>query len=91
MVLDLPGSGLQIRGELYAVSHRSLSRLDVLESVGQPGNLRIITEVDPIGSGPRCSAIIYVKSPELASPVHSGYLESYEDRRFIPPALRPQT
>jgi gamma-glutamylaminecyclotransferase len=88
MVLDQPGNGLQIRGELYEISEASLSRLDDLESVGQPGNTRTVVEVEPIGSGHACRAILYVKSPELASPIHSGCLEDYQDRRFIPPNMR---
>jgi gamma-glutamylcyclotransferase (GGCT)/AIG2-like uncharacterized protein YtfP len=36
MVLDQPGTGLQIKGELYEIPEVSLSRLDALESVGQP-------------------------------------------------------
>jgi gamma-glutamylaminecyclotransferase len=85
MVLDQPGTGLQIKGELYEIADESLSRLDALESVGQPGNTRTVVEVDPLGPGGACRAILYVKTPELASPIHSGYLEDYQDRRFIPP------
>jgi gamma-glutamylaminecyclotransferase len=88
MVLDQPGTGLHIRGELYEVPEASLSRLDALESVGEPGNTRTVVEVDPLGPGNACRAIMYVKSPELASPIHSGYLEDYQDRRFIPPRDR---
>jgi gamma-glutamylaminecyclotransferase len=65
-----------------------LSRLDALESVGRPGNMRIVVEVEPLDGGFVCRAIMFVKSPELASPVHSGYLETYQDRRFIPPGER---
>jgi gamma-glutamylaminecyclotransferase len=88
MVLDQPGTGLQIKGELYEVSEAALSRLDALESVGQPGHTRTVVEVDPLGPGDTCQAIVYVKSPELASPIHSGYLEDYQDHRFIPPRTR---
>jgi gamma-glutamylaminecyclotransferase len=88
MVLDQSGRGRQIKGELYEISEAALSRLDALESVGQPGNTRTVVEVDPLGPGDACRAIVYVKSPELASPIHSGYLEDYQDRRFIPPRHR---
>jgi gamma-glutamylaminecyclotransferase len=88
MIFNQPGTGLQIIGELYRVSPAALARLDMLESVGRPGNSRIVVEVEPVGSGAACAAIVYVKSPELASPVHSGYLADYQDRRFIPPGER---
>jgi gamma-glutamylaminecyclotransferase len=88
MVLDQPGTGRQIEGELYELPEPSLPRLDMLESVGQPGNTRTLIQIEPLGTGEPCSGIIYVKSPQVASPVHSGYLENYRDRRFIPPGER---
>ena len=88
MIFDQPGTGLQITGELYRVSRAALARLDMLESVGRPGNFRIVVEVEPIAAGGAGTAIVFVKSPELASPVHSGYLADYQDRRFIPPGER---
>jgi gamma-glutamylaminecyclotransferase len=92
MVLDQPGTGRQIRGELYEISETSLPRLDALESVGQPGNTRIVVEVEPLGPGRACRAIVYVKSPELASPIHSGYLEDSRMAASFRPATasRPQ-
>jgi gamma-glutamylaminecyclotransferase len=36
----------------------------------------------------RCAAFAYVKAPELATPAHTGYLDDYQDRRFIPPSRR---
>jgi gamma-glutamylaminecyclotransferase len=91
MVFDQPGTGLHIKGELYEISQASLARLDALESVGQPGNERPVVEVEPLGPGHACHAIVFVKSPELASPIHSGYLEDYQDHRFIPPRRPPDS
>jgi gamma-glutamylaminecyclotransferase len=88
MILDQPGIGENIIGELYDAPDDALRALDALESVGQPGNFRITVQVQPVGGGPHASAFMFVKSPELASPVHSGFLSDYQDRRFIPPAQR---
>jgi gamma-glutamylaminecyclotransferase len=88
MVLDQPGTGLQVEGELYEISEASLSRLDILESIGRPGNTRILIEIEPLGAGECQRAIVYVKSPDLALPIHSGYLANYQDCRFIPPSAR---
>jgi gamma-glutamylaminecyclotransferase len=33
--------------------------------------------------GPVIAAWAYLKSRELATPVHRGWLEDYQDRRFI--------
>ncbi|HWK63961.1 MAG TPA: gamma-glutamylcyclotransferase family protein [Rhizobiaceae bacterium] len=84
MVLNEPGVGQQIRGELYEVEDSALLKLDRLESVGKPGNFREPVEVEPVAGGPRISAFIYMKSRELARPAHSAYLDVYDDRRFIP-------
>jgi gamma-glutamylaminecyclotransferase len=88
MILNQPGTGERIVGELYEVPMEILSGLDALESVGQPGNFRITVQVEPVDAGSRASAFMYVKAPVLASPVHSGFLYDYQDRRFIPPSRR---
>jgi gamma-glutamylaminecyclotransferase len=74
-----------IRGELYEVQDDHLAAIDSLESIGQPGNLRITIEIEPLEGGPVTSAAAYVKEQSLAAPAHSGFLDDYQDRRFIPP------
>ena len=85
-----PGAGHWVRGELYRVDASHLKRLDAVESVGMPGNLRIEIEVAPVKGGSRVRAFAYSKSAELATPVHSDFLEDYQDRRFIPPWCRSE-
>ena len=87
MMLDQPGAGRQVIGELYEVDDRTLRRLDALESVGRPGELRAVLLVERLGGGAATPACAYMKSPRLVRPRHSGYLAAYRrDRRFIPPA-----
>ena len=88
MLFDEPGAGHQIEGELYEVDAPRLARIDTLESIGKPGNLRILLAVEPLAGGPAVDAFAYAKSRELADPVHSGLLADYQDRRFIPPWSR---
>ena len=88
MMLHQPGVGLAVKGELYEVDDAQLAALDTLESVGKPGNFRVSVEVERVDGGERCAAFAYVKAPELATPAHSGYLDDYQDRRFIPPSRR---
>jgi gamma-glutamylaminecyclotransferase len=88
MMLNEPGLGCHVLGELYEVDERTMADLDQLESVGQPGNLRVPIEVEPTGGGPALSAFAYMKARGLAEPAHSGYLELYDDWRFIPPSGR---
>ena len=62
--------------------------IDEMESIGVPGNLRVPISVEPIRGGRACRAIAYMKSRELAVPVHTPYLAEYHDRRFVPPDRR---
>ncbi|WP_062115049.1 gamma-glutamylcyclotransferase family protein [Aureimonas sp. AU40] len=84
MMLDRPGEGLRVRGELYRVEPGRLPKLDELEDVGSPGSFRTQILVAGEGSG-QVEAIGYMKSQSWLDPVHTGYLSDYQDRRFIPP------
>jgi gamma-glutamylaminecyclotransferase len=86
MMLDEPGFGYQVKGELYAIVPPHLTALDRLESVGRPGQFRKEIAVESLGDGTSCSALVYMKARYLAVPAHTGYLEDYHDRRFTGPA-----
>ena len=88
MIFNEPGVGHHLSGDLYEVDEACLARLDTMESVGKPGTFRVAVDVEPVNDGAPCAAFAYMKSPALADPVHSGYLASYQDRRFIPPEQR---
>jgi gamma-glutamylaminecyclotransferase len=90
MMLLEPGAGHRVRGELYHVDEAHLRRIDAVESVGIPGNHRIEIEVEPLDGGRPVLAFAYAKSAELATPMHSEFLEDYQDRRFVPPWYRTQ-
>ena len=83
MMLDNPGEGLRITGELYEVD--TLDKLDELEDVGKPGSFRTKIAVEPLGGGVPVDAVGYMKSEEWLQPLHSDYIADYQDRRFIPP------
>ena len=89
MLLDEPGRGLRVDGELFEVAGDRLRHLDRLESVGKPGNFRIGIGVVPEGSGAVRQAFAYAKARELATPLHSGCMVAYTDRRFVVPEDRP--
>src|SRR5215210_2379914 len=86
MMLDRPGIGFQVKGELYEVNAAALAVLDALESVGKPGNFRILMDVESLAGTGTTRALAYVKSAEQATPLHTGYLDDYQDARFIPPS-----
>jgi len=88
MMLNQPGKGLRVRGELYQVEDARLAAIDAIESVGKPGNLRLSVEVEPVIGGPALMAFAYMKAPELAMPAHTGLPRRLSDRRFIPPWCR---
>ncbi|RWY79866.1 gamma-glutamylcyclotransferase [Rhizobium leguminosarum] len=84
MMFNEPGIGHPVIGELYEPDDDTIASLNRLESIGMPGNLRVVLDVEPVAGGPICSALAYMKSRRLAHPVHSTYLRVYEDRRFNP-------
>jgi gamma-glutamylaminecyclotransferase len=88
MMLNEPGIGHQILGELYEVDEAGLARIDAMESIGRPGNLRILIDVAPVHEAMSSRAFVYMKSRALADPLHSDYMSSYQERRFIPPERR---
>jgi Gamma-glutamyl cyclotransferase, AIG2-like len=87
-MLNEPGRGLRVHGELYEVENSRLASLDAIEHIGEPGNSRASIEVEPVEGGAYYDANVYFKARELANPVHTTYLEGYRDRRFVPPWSR---
>jgi gamma-glutamylaminecyclotransferase len=85
MMLDAPGKGLRVKGELYNIAESKLPLLDALESVGSPGHFRKSIQVCRDDGSETGWAFAFLKSPDLAIPVHSGYLDEYTDGRFVPP------
>lgn len=88
MMLDRPGEGFCVRGELFEIGEDRLATLDTLEDVGKPGSFRTVLKVSALGGGEPTSAIGFMKSEEWLDPLHSTYLADYQDRRFIPPWKR---
>ena len=85
VMLDKPGEGLVVKGELFEVEEGDLPQLDSLESVGSPGSFRSLLEVEPIGGGVPVSALGFMKDESWLDPIQSSHLEDYQDRRFVPP------
>ncbi len=88
MMLDRPGRGLRVSGELFEVTSEQLATVDEAEGVGQPGSFR--KAIDLItAEGDSVSAEAFFKDARIARPRHGGYLQDYQDERFVSPAQRP--
>ena len=88
MMLNEPGEGRHVRGELYQIDSQELASLDKIESIGKPGNFRVVLKLMPIGGGASVDAWVYMKSRNIAVPAHTGFLDDYQDRRFTGPPHR---
>jgi gamma-glutamylaminecyclotransferase len=82
MMFDEPGVGYHVVGELYRIDDELLASLDRLESIGSPGNLRVIIDILVSGYGEPLPVVAYLKARYLAVPLHTDYLEDYQDDRF---------
>lgn len=88
-LIDDPGVGRQVIGELYSLDRSSLESLDVLEGVGAPlgftrMEIRVDHRDDPVWA--------YVKPPHLVLQIHDGPLAEYPlDPRYVPGEQRDQS
>src|SRR5947209_18052432 len=55
MMMNEPGTGHYVVGELYELDEARLTRLDALESSGDPGNLRVAIHASPLRVRPSCT------------------------------------
>src|SRR5438270_11642597 len=76
MMMNEPGVGHRVVGELYVLDSAGLARIDAMESIGQPGNFRIPVDVEPVDGRATCAAVGYRKSGALADPIHTDLLDS---------------
>jgi gamma-glutamylaminecyclotransferase len=91
VMLPEPGIGERVTGELYVVDDAKLAELDRLESTHLPDGYRRRTiDIACCRTGRRGRAEVYMKERHLVTLVHSGYLARYDDRRYVPQALRPK-
>lgn len=87
-LLDEPGNGHRVRGELVEVDAAGLAHLDRLEGVGVPGGYRRIEIAVETAQG-ETLAFAYVRDRAGLAPIHDGPLEAYlPDPRYVPPDRR---
>ncbi len=79
-LLDRPGEGLHVTGELYEVDEETLAGMDRLERIAEPDGYRRRTIAVTIpGEGAHRGAQVYLKDPALISPgdIKAGPLAEY--------------
>lgn len=67
-VLNHPGQGLQVAGQLFEVTDAGLEKMDALERVGEPGGyerVRIRVREAGLTSTRTVEAFVYLKNPTL--------------------------
>ena len=89
-MIDAPGEGEQIEGELYEVDDDCLKRLDALERINEPDgyprqkiNLKSVEKPH----AKSLEAHAYLISPKIAKNYRSGYLQIYgldDSRKYNP-------
>ena len=89
-LLDEPGEGLRVRGELFSVSESGLERLDEMEGVHLPGGYRRrALNIALRSGGAPLEAWTYLRARETVEGIHSGPLAEYlPDPRYVIPELR---
>jgi gamma-glutamylaminecyclotransferase len=92
-LLDEPGEGHHVEGELYRVDNAVLAELDELESVHLPNGYHrreiTIAPMDGKADGAPRTAWCYLKHREALGVIHDGPMASYPlDTRYIRSAER---
>ena len=82
-LLPQPGSGLHVRGQLFAVDDDALAAMDRLERVGEPGGYRrgtiVVVRDGAEPAAPSISAFVYLQQPEFLARggPHEGPIAEY--------------
>ena len=91
-LLNEPGNGCQVTGEVFAVDNAVLTELDRLESVHlADGYRRVEIAVEPAdaASPPLGNVWTYLRERQHIDGIHEGPLETYPlDPRYVPGSKR---
>lgn len=87
-LIDEPGQGQRVFGELFALGDTGLALLDEMEGVGHPQGYRRVV-VSCLHDRETREAWTYVKSRHLIQGIHSEPLDEYHhDPRYVVPSDR---
>ncbi|MDB5857061.1 MAG: gamma-glutamylcyclotransferase [Ramlibacter sp.] len=80
-LIDAPGSGFRVTGELYRADVEAITAMDTLERVSElDGYHRTILELEGVDSPGMVSAYAYLKQPQQLAPseIRAGPLGEYK-------------
>jgi len=86
-LINSPGTGHRIAGEVYQIEDKTLQELDIFEKV-PAYYLRIPIELDEIEEGIKLSAFAYFKTEVTADLFELPMMSSYQDDRYVPRSKR---
>ncbi|MDM0075643.1 gamma-glutamylcyclotransferase family protein [Variovorax sp. J2P1-59] len=83
-MINSPGQGLRVEGQLFEVTDAGLERMDALERVGKPDGyerVRVRVQEAQAPSADAVEAFVYLKNPDLlrAEEVRAGPLGIYTE------------
>jgi len=88
-LLDAPGKGSRVKGEVYAVSESTLATLDRFENVGPNYSRKVIKVACCRDRSFVASAFVYVKCNYSNDLLVQRYLSEYQGRKPVPRNSRP--
>ena len=88
VLIDEPGAGHEVTGELLEVDEEGLAFLDAFEAVGDPRGYRR-RPVGIVAGGADAEAWAYVKDRRQIDVIHDGPMPDYAlDPRYVPSGRR---
>jgi gamma-glutamylaminecyclotransferase len=90
-LIDEPGHGHRVAGEVYTIDKNGLRILDLIESTAlSTGYRRVRIDVAPEAGAAPISVWAYVKDRERISDIHTGALTEYTLDAGFPPYIPPR-
>jgi gamma-glutamylaminecyclotransferase len=91
-LLDEPGQGHQVRGEVFEIDDEALKVLDRLEATHLPdGYRRVECATEALDGAETSRAWVYLRQRRHVDGIHETLADFYpQEARYIPPWKRPE-
>ncbi len=88
-LLDIPGKGSRVKGEVYAVSDSTLAALDRFENVGSNFTRKVIKVASCADRSFDAKVFVYLKCNYTQDLLVQRYISDYQCRKYVPRNNRP--